>query len=307
MAIISSTWIFEKDGGIYCHWPAYFKSDILKDKAIQTHIQVIEEKCIVCAIKVKYSTDDFSKASRKLQHLEIDSQTESESEKKRVPKKNTVYKDYDDQFISEDSNDNIPTVPLPKNKTFTPLKNVDTGISLRMKKSIGSRCGTPKNSQRFDDDGSESLDETNTISSKTSCESASIRSCNSCQENKALITETLRQLQIVKEDVNYLIRLTKSNEIKVPVPKEFVQIQNFNELIQLNDSLNEDTSFTETCNKFQCIGGKDTSDTTRRILNRLMTNELAVITNWTGRNNKNGFKDMKNIINLIHVSVKIIH
>ncbi|KAG5897518.1 hypothetical protein JTB14_030015 [Gonioctena quinquepunctata] len=142
------------------------------------------------------------------------------------------------------------------------------------KKSIGSRCGMPKNFQRFDD-GSESLDETNTISSKISCESPSIRSCNSCQENKALKTKTLRQLQVVKEDINYLIRLTKSNLIKVPVSKEFDQIKKFNGLIQMNDCLNEDTSFTETCNKFQCIGGKDTLDTTRRILNRLMT----VITN----------------------------
>ncbi|KAG5884244.1 hypothetical protein JTB14_011733 [Gonioctena quinquepunctata] len=74
-------------------------------------------------------------------------------------------------------------------------------------------------------------------------------------------------------------------------------------MIHIADDAKKFGSLSE-CNEFQCTGGKDTSDTTRRILNRLMTNELAVITNWTGRNNKNGFKDMKNIINSIHVSVR---
>lgn len=56
MAIISSSWLFEKNGCLYCHWPAYFKSDIVKDRAIQNHLKLIEEKCVVCPVKVKYST-----------------------------------------------------------------------------------------------------------------------------------------------------------------------------------------------------------------------------------------------------------
>ncbi|CAH1183608.1 unnamed protein product [Phaedon cochleariae] len=297
MSIISSSWLFEKNGCLYCHWPAYFKSDIIKDKAIQSHLVLIEDKCVVCPIRVKYSTDDFYRARKKLQHLEVESQTESENEQKRVPKK-PIYKDYE-QF-SEDSNDHVPIIPLPKKQIFTPLTNVDIGTSVSKRKITVPK---PTTKSKLEDDV-ESLGEAASIS-QASDGSSSLRSCISCQENKALITEILRQLQINKEDLSYLIRLTKGkSESNVPIPIEFTQIKEFNELILFNNSLNEDSKFAEACNNFQFVGGKDVPDTTRRILNRLMSNDLAITTNWTGRNNKNGFIDMKNIIKLIHVSVR---
>ncbi|KAG5873155.1 hypothetical protein JTB14_015636 [Gonioctena quinquepunctata] len=58
------------------------------------------------------------------------------------------------------------------------------------------------------------------------------------------------------------------------------------------------------CSILQYIGGKDDNETCRKILCNLITNELAIHTNWTGRNEKNGFKDIKNLIQLIHVSVR---
>lgn len=50
----------------------------------------------------------------------------------------------------------------------------------------------------------------------------------------------------------------------------------------------------------QYIGGKDENETCRKILSKLITNDLAIKTNWTGRNEKNGFRDLKNLIQLIH-------
>lgn len=49
----------------------------------------------------------------------------------------------------------------------------------------------------------------------------------------------------------------------------------------------------------QTVGGKDTIDTIRRILHRMVSNNLAISYNWTGRNNKNNFSVLKNVINLI--------
>lgn len=59
MAIISSNWVFELNGNLYCYWPNYFKSDLQKDKAIQNHTSVSLEKCSQCPIVVKYSTSEL--------------------------------------------------------------------------------------------------------------------------------------------------------------------------------------------------------------------------------------------------------
>ncbi|KAG5866549.1 hypothetical protein JTB14_036578 [Gonioctena quinquepunctata] len=56
MAIISSSWVVELGGNLYCYWPNYFKSDLHKDKAIQNHTPLSLEKCSQCPIVVKYST-----------------------------------------------------------------------------------------------------------------------------------------------------------------------------------------------------------------------------------------------------------
>ncbi|KAG5862530.1 hypothetical protein JTB14_027507 [Gonioctena quinquepunctata] len=91
MAIISSSWIFEDDGGSFCYWPSYFRTDLLKDRAVQNHMTLHEDKCMKSPILVKFSTDEYLKARSKLQRLEIESQTESEMEdveSRRKPKKN---------------------------------------------------------------------------------------------------------------------------------------------------------------------------------------------------------------------------
>lgn len=53
------------------------------------------------------------------------------------------------------------------------------------------------------------------------------------------------------------------------------------------------------CGTFEIVGGKDTSDTVRRILPKILTNDLAKLYNWSGANKKPAFQLLKNIIRLI--------
>lgn len=197
MAIISSVWLFERNGLLCCHWPVYLKSDIVKDRAIQNHLQVIEEKCVVCPVRIKYSTGEiylfnkyskfifpiisgeFTKARMKLQHLEVNSQTESETEQKRIPKK-PIYRDY--EVFSEDSDDDIPTIPRPKKKVFTSLENVAVGTPVTAKKTIENKCLELKTSRKIPGN-TEFIDEPAT-SSKNSDYLNNYWPCNSCKETK---------------------------------------------------------------------------------------------------------------------------
>lgn len=48
----------------------------------------------------------------------------------------------------------------------------------------------------------------------------------------------------------------------------------------------------------QTLGGKDVMDITRRILTRIISNDVACQFKWTGKNDKPAFKELKQIINL---------
>lgn len=51
--------------------------------------------------------------------------------------------------------------------------------------------------------------------------------------------------------------------------------------------------------KLGVVGGKDGPTTTRRVLNAFISQKLATKLNWTGRNEKGGFKEFNNIIKLV--------
>lgn len=54
MALISSTWIFEDNGVVSCHWPTYLKSTLSREKAVKNHTPLTLNKCVKCAVVVKY-------------------------------------------------------------------------------------------------------------------------------------------------------------------------------------------------------------------------------------------------------------
>lgn len=80
----------------------------------------------------------------KLQHLEVNSQTESKTEQKRIPKK-TIYRDY--EVFREDSDDNIPTIS--QKKVFTFLENVAIGTPVTAKQTIVNKCTELKTNRKI--------------------------------------------------------------------------------------------------------------------------------------------------------------
>ncbi|XP_044254773.1 uncharacterized protein LOC123005183 [Tribolium madens] len=125
-AIISSTWIMNPtENPVYCLWPGYFKSECDRIKATINHTRLIVEKCGQCRANILYTTDNYQKAVKKLDHLETQSfvsQTEDEIENdvvtsqrtKRIKRPNKIYEDYEN--INYDSDDDLIAKPPPVKK-----------------------------------------------------------------------------------------------------------------------------------------------------------------------------------------------
>ncbi|KAG5869517.1 hypothetical protein JTB14_024561 [Gonioctena quinquepunctata] len=261
MAIISSSWVVELGGNLYCYWPNYFKSDLHKDKAIQNHTPLSLEKCSQSPIVVKYSTNDYQKAMGKLQRLEnnLESETESEMKKRKHKKK----------FILN-----------MKMTTHSPSQN-QYDIRKSTKDNIcPQNSGTPTTKEK------------------------SFSSCKGCEENKALLNELLRRMESMREDIKYLMKLATKNENVQVFVEEFPQFEEIEDINKFNEELSDEKVFVNACTKFQLVGGKDMYETTRKILALLISHKLALSMNWSGRNEKGGFKTLTNIIKLIHVSVR---
>lgn len=47
------------------------------------------------------------------------------------------------------------------------------------------------------------------------------------------------------------------------------------------------------------VGGNNVIDTTRKICAKLLSNNVAKNTNWTGRNTKNNFSKLENLLKCI--------
>ncbi|KAF5288494.1 hypothetical protein FQA39_LY15423 [Lamprigera yunnana] len=60
----------------------------------------------------------------------------------------------------------------------------------------------------------------------------------------------------------------------------------------------------EKCQFLQTLDGKDIQDTIRRVLSCIMSNNLTMLYNWSGRNDKTLFSALKNILKLLIVAVR---
>ncbi|KAG5869263.1 hypothetical protein JTB14_013886 [Gonioctena quinquepunctata] len=88
------------------------------------------------------------------------------------------------------------------------------------------------------------------------------------------------------------------------VYEPFQPIDATDELLEFNIRLENEEFFAKACSQFQLFGGKDAAEGTRKILTNLITHQLSLTMNWTGRNNKVGFCVMKKLHTLIHVCVR---
>lgn len=284
IGIISSSWIFELDGNIYCYWPKYFKNDSTRDKAIKDHNILKINDCDTCPIIVKYKTDSYEKARKMLKNLEEHSQVEDSSDDEKRKKRNIMKKthlDFVDSLSDIEDTPPIPKIPAPKKKTQAVAV---TTINLQNRKltNVQDRVSLSTHKER---------------------EGKGER-CVQCLDNKRVLTEMFEQLAIIKENINFLIGVCGRQAAPNDIPTEIIQLTTFADLETFNEELSDQTKFSEACKWLSCVGGKDVGETTRKILTKLISNQLAVNSNWTGRNNKNGLKELRNFINLILVSVR---
>lgn len=126
----------------------------------------------------------------------------------------------------------------------------------------------------------------------------------------------------IKDDMKYLmLTVQQQNAENIILPSMVHRCTSKYQLQELDDSLNEPEKFNAMVRVYffqwltsrfefsfyfffqstalQTIGGRDAVDTTRRILSKILTNELAVSYNWTGRNGKENFSLLKNLNTLI--------
>ncbi|KAF5277338.1 hypothetical protein FQR65_LT16000 [Abscondita terminalis] len=278
MAVISTNWIFTKNCNLYCHWPNYFKSDAQKNKAVQQHASLILSKCVDCPIMVKYTSDNYEKTVAKLKYLEEHSAASSSDDyQSQRPRKKRTFSDYEENSLSEDEN----YVPRPPRvpKKISSLSACKNPFAAAATTPLSSRTLTP----------------TNSIVERSSC--------TGCEANQALIRELMATCETISRNVNYLIVSNQQrSEPHEVFSDNWQSLESADDLVKLNQNLEDKENFSKVLSSFQIVGGKDFMETTRKILHKLMTHELSLKLNWTGRNDKISFKNFTNVINLIYVA-----
>ncbi|XP_065684144.1 uncharacterized protein LOC124813801 [Hydra vulgaris] len=113
-------------------------------------------------------------------------------------------------------------------------------------------------------------------------------------------------LHISQEQQNMFNAFQKMVAVKKRELPECIElpIKTLLELKSLEKNLDNKDLAQAVSNHLGMRGGKDVSDTTRRILEKVFSNDLAKKLNWAGRCNKTGVKDLK-IVSCIKAAVQI--
>ncbi|XP_074030139.1 uncharacterized protein isoform X2 [Leptinotarsa decemlineata] len=76
------------------------------------------------------------------------------------------------------------------------------------------------------------------------------------------------------------------------------------QLIEFDTELKNDLTFSEICSSLSVVGGRDGFDTVRRLLSKLISHDLALNMNWSGRNQKLSLKEYENTLKMIVAVVR---
>ncbi|KAK4885918.1 hypothetical protein RN001_002189 [Aquatica leii] len=312
MAVISSNWTIIENNVRYCMWSYYLKTDAMRTKAVVNHTDLDFTKCAKCEIIVKYKTSIYNVAVSKLKRLEdASSLSQSETEngpRKRHRKRNTLLLNSDcdkvsEQSSSEQTDDDSPVTPILRRTTAHVLqKNVD------VQESAGSCSSSSRSFKPLSVSTPmarrQPISHAPTVSQSSSGRSAYAYSlvCLNCQQNSSLIQELLIKVEKMEQNLKYLVTMFQqqmgadltivndgNNDLGLP-------ITTVGDLTALNNRLEDVNELTKMCQFLQTAGGKDIQDTTRRVLSRIMSNNLAMLYNWSGRNDKTSFSSLKKLL-----------
>ncbi|KAF5277516.1 hypothetical protein FQR65_LT15978 [Abscondita terminalis] len=298
MGVVSNTWLVRKNNKLYCKWPQYIKTEKERLKTITNHIPLIDEKCSLSLVHQKYKSENYYRAVDKLKILEnqssVSQTSDEEHSKRRNCVKTTRRPSFDYESFEED--DLVPRVP--------------TIFTDDLKKTCNNELLNRRANQAIKDYNN--LSDPSTPTSSIECNNnlpstISTTICSNCKLIEGILkTELKTQLEMITQlqrDVSTIIRFLQNSNPDVNVVNNEVlnelPVQSVNQLVNLNKDLQNEDFMSKMCGALQVIGGRDTVDTTRRIMQKLMKNVVALEYNWLGRNNKQPLKTLQNIIKLI--------
>lgn len=199
MAIISSTWIYEKNGNLFCYWPVYLKSPTKREKAVTGHDDILKGKCTSCLIRIKFCSANYENTVRKLKLLEEEEESQLEmsdvdTTRKLKSNKQDIY-NYSD--VSDDG------ISIPKPPKLSALKSV---ISIPPKVVAPKSINTNKTLNTY----VPPVD--NDIRIRSNTEFQDSRACNACINNEGLIKEIIVGIENLKSDIKYLIQIAQNKD-----------------------------------------------------------------------------------------------
>ncbi|XP_044765705.1 uncharacterized protein LOC123321954 [Coccinella septempunctata] len=205
MALISSDWVFEEGGNLYCFWPTYLKSTTQIEKAVINHQILKYDKCLKCPVAIKYSTDDYKKASLKLRLLEEGMQSQSEESSSQLNSK-VVRGNRNEDFIysdeSFDEEDMPPVPPKLKIASSIPAPKRDMNKTIRRK-----TYSVLKPVQPFRVSEHNINEPSTNVEPSVELMNDNKSSTCSCEQNTKILTNLVREIQILKDDIRHLLRL----------------------------------------------------------------------------------------------------
>lgn len=98
--------------------------------------------------------------------------------------------------------------------------------------------------------------------------------------------------------------LLKQNRQVIPETVDCLPVSSIQEMVALDKSLGENKTYLKLVQFLGMLGGKDSDDSTRRVLSHIMTNRLALQLNWAGGERKRSIQEFPRVIQLIVASVR---
>ncbi|KAK5648167.1 hypothetical protein RI129_003059 [Pyrocoelia pectoralis] len=304
MAVVSTKWLRYKKDCVECFWPTYLRTDNERIKAVKEHADLWIEKCGTSLVNAKYHSSSYEKALAKLKHLEDLSSVSQSSDNDEAINSKRVIRDTKsiDEFQYSSGSEELDVQLPPK---FVHDNHIVSSNVHTQKKHVSSYSNR-KQPRTYNDSNKTAPCDTDTpIQIRTENNTQ----CTNCRTNERLINQMMKSLELLSQDVKYLIQLNKNSIADDPYLNpnpvfEELLVTTVEKLIALNHSLQDDTVMASMCTSMQIVEGKDVVDTTRRIMCHIMKTSVAIKYNWSGRNGKKSFEALTNISKLIVVVVR---
>lgn len=311
-----------------CHWPPFKTETKLTESLLQAKTPEIDWS--LCRVRCLHVLGSYAEAKKKLADAAIISDfvrkisDEQESHKRKrlcIRTDTDVISDSEDKYLSvlphspniSDSANNSPsTVPVSRtssNLTFA-VESSSVSSSTVWPQSLHNSHADITCDQISDIDSREAKIIVPDVEHPVhNSKSDKVLQCSCCKSVMREIRELKLQLEM---HTNLLTQLVGGNSgkpdciIRPALPvfiKVLLPVSSVDNLKSLNDHLAEESNFTQCCRYFSTLGGNNSKDATRRILQHMISHEVSLQMNWKGRGQKHAFQTYQNVIDLIYRSV----